>query len=74
MLVLPRIYQQAQSQLRKEKELGTFGPLKQVNWTVAPELVERSKKMLLVHQTGSVRVSEVVRYFIQPYSVFSMTD
>ncbi|KAL9127695.1 MAG: hypothetical protein Q9217_003468, partial [Psora testacea] len=62
MLITPRTYQQSQRELRKKGERGSFGPVPTVGWRVAPPTVPYTQKMLLVHQTGSVRIGEVVRY------------
>ena len=66
MLVSPRTYHQARAELSGKKELGTFGPVQSLAWHIPAEVAQISNKMLLIHQTGSVKIGEVVRYAIPP--------
>ena len=61
MLLSPRTYQQLQI-LQQGSKSGTFESRPAIGWRVAPDTVHHREKMLLVHQIGSVRVGEVVRY------------
>ncbi|KAL2038769.1 hypothetical protein N7G274_008527 [Stereocaulon virgatum] len=61
MLLTSRTYQQLQSS-QQRSEPGSFEPSPAIGWSVAPDTVKHREKMLLVHQIGSVRVGEIVRY------------
>ena len=61
MLITPRTFGQLQV-LQEDTSPGSFGPARAVGWRVSPDTVSHTQKMLLVHQVGSVRVGEVVRY------------
>ena len=54
MLITPRTYQQLEAQKRGIKTAS-------LDWDVSPIAIAHAKKMLLVHQVGSVRIGEVVR-------------
>ena len=60
MLVTPHTYQQLGILERNYKRKGNFLP--DTGWLVAPDAVRNARSMLLVHQVGSVRIGEVVRY------------
>ncbi|MCJ1379372.1 hypothetical protein MMC17_002473 [Xylographa soralifera] len=66
MLVTPpRLYRQYQI---SDEEARSFGPVSgtlRSGWHEPPaETVSQARKMLLIHQIGSVRVGEVVRYTV----------
>ena len=61
MLITPHTYQQLQD-LQQGSKPGSFEPSPAIGWRVAPDTVRHREKMLLVHQVGSVRVGEVVRW------------
>ena len=65
MLVTPRLYHQYQSTqtgLWQQLNIGAGFP-HESGWSYhPPETVRHVRKMLLVHQTGEVKVGEVVRY------------
>lgn len=62
MLITPRLYGQLQN-IQEGPNPGSLGPLPAIGWRVSQNTVNHRQKMLLVHQVGSVRVGEVVRYF-----------
>ena len=68
MLLTARTYKQTQAASRKEGNTRTFGPLEPVGWRLAPEVVRHTKKMLFVHQTGTVRIGEVVRQALSGFT------
>ena len=60
MLISPHTYQQVRDS-QGDQRAGAFGILPAIGWNVSPDTVHHRRKMLLVHQVGSVRVGEVVR-------------
>ncbi|KAL8929006.1 MAG: hypothetical protein Q9208_001449 [Pyrenodesmia sp. 3 TL-2023] len=62
MLITSRTYQQLQSLERDSKAAGDFHYRAAVGWQISPQLLRQAQRMLLVHQVGSVKVGEVVRY------------
>ncbi|KAL8707687.1 MAG: hypothetical protein Q9220_007349 [cf. Caloplaca sp. 1 TL-2023] len=62
MLVTPRTYQQLQSLERDSRIAGDFQYRSVLGWQVAPDTLRTAQRMLLVHQVGSVKIGEVVRY------------
>ncbi|PGH22984.1 hypothetical protein AJ80_02899 [Polytolypa hystricis UAMH7299] len=67
MLITPRAYQLSQSPNRGSSPssgsaaLASY-PSLTTGWSVEPAEYSRAAKMLLVHQVGTVRVGQVVRY------------
>ncbi|MCJ1404010.1 hypothetical protein MMC11_007234 [Xylographa trunciseda] len=65
MLVTPRLYRQYQTFDEEVRSVGSAFRRSHSGWHEPPaEIVRRARKMLLIHQIGSVRVGEVVRYTI----------
>ncbi|KAL9597057.1 MAG: hypothetical protein Q9219_005386 [cf. Caloplaca sp. 3 TL-2023] len=62
MLITPRTYQQLQSLERDSKTAGDFHYRDAVGWHVSPRALREAQSMLLVHQLGSVKIGEVIRY------------
>ncbi|KAI4213211.1 MAG: hypothetical protein LQ351_004157 [Letrouitia transgressa] len=62
MLVTPRTYQQLQILEQASKTAGDFHYRSAVGWQVSPNSIRQARNMLLVHQVGSVKIGEVVRY------------
>lgn len=64
MLVTPRLYRLAQIPDNGLRAPFSYHPSFSTltGWDVEPAEYERAAEMLLVHQVGSVRVGEVVRY------------
>ena len=62
MLVTPRLYQQFQIADEESRNVSSVFVNSYVRWhdTVA-DLASSSRKMLLIHQAGSVKVGEIVR-------------
>ncbi|KAI2095626.1 hypothetical protein LOZ35_003137 [Ophidiomyces ophidiicola] len=64
MLVTPRTYRLSQTPNKglslSLENYPTFRTLR--GWRVPPEEIRQAAEMLLIHQTGSVRLGEVVRY------------
>lgn len=76
MLITPRVYQLAQTPDRGAYEDHTrprFHAL--TGWRNNPHVdLRRAAAMLLVHQAGSVRVGEVVRYvYTSPFLMLGST-
>ncbi|KAI4176771.1 MAG: hypothetical protein LQ346_007814 [Caloplaca aetnensis] len=62
MLITSRTYQQLQTLEDDSKAAGDFQYRSVVGWQISPQLLRQAQRMLLVHQVGSVKVGEVVRY------------
>ncbi|OJD10868.1 hypothetical protein ACJ73_09671, partial [Blastomyces percursus] len=64
MLVTPRLYRLAQNPNNGSRSPSSYHPTfyALTGWDVEPADYKRAAEMLLVHQVGSVRVGEVVRY------------
>lgn len=62
MFFNPRTYQQLQNLERESKRAGDHYYRPAVGWRTSPIEIRRRQEMLLVHQTGSVKIGEVVRY------------
>ncbi|KAL8825794.1 MAG: hypothetical protein Q9170_007654 [Blastenia crenularia] len=62
MLITSRTYQQLQSLERESRKAGDYHYRSAVGWQVAPATLHKARRMLLVHQIGSVKIGEVVRY------------
>ncbi|KAL8922544.1 MAG: hypothetical protein Q9172_003525 [Xanthocarpia lactea] len=60
MLITSRTFQQLQS-LEKDSKRD-FHYRSAVGWRISPDSLRNAQKMLLVHQIGSVKIGEVVRY------------
>jgi len=60
MLVTPRLYQQFQ---KSDRELGRLDRIFSNSpwYEPDPETVRCARRMLLIHQAGTVRVGEIVR-------------
>ncbi len=59
MLVTPRTYQQLE--ILEKNHKCECNLLPEIGWVVAPDAVRSARRMLLVHQVGSVKIGEVVR-------------
>ncbi|KAL8830892.1 MAG: hypothetical protein Q9191_001188 [Dirinaria sp. TL-2023a] len=62
MFFNPRTYQQLQNLERESKRAGDHHCKPAIGWRTSPTEIRRGQEMLLVHQTGSVKIGEVVRY------------
>ncbi|KAK2774188.1 hypothetical protein FQN53_003727 [Emmonsiellopsis sp. PD_33] len=64
MLITPRVYQLSQSPNNCSAAPASYHPSFHTltGWDVQPAEYKRAAEMLLVHQVGSVRVGEVVRF------------
>ncbi|KAL9044775.1 MAG: hypothetical protein Q9214_002109 [Letrouitia sp. 1 TL-2023] len=62
MLVTTRAYQQLQILEQASRNAGDFHYPSAVGWQVSPSTIRQARNMLLVHQIGSVKIGEVVRY------------
>ncbi|CAL8581501.1 hypothetical protein XPA_007190 [Xanthoria parietina] len=62
MLITPRTFQQLQSLEKGSRIAGDFHYRSVVGWQVSPDALRSAQRMLLVHQVGSVKIGEVVRY------------
>ncbi|KKZ61091.1 hypothetical protein EMCG_04287 [[Emmonsia] crescens] len=64
MLVTPRVYQLAQIPNNGSRSPSSYHPTFHTltGWDVEPAEYKRAADMLLVHQIGSVRIGEVVRF------------
>ena len=62
MLITPYTYRQLQKVEQDERNAGDYQRLPAVGWRISPQELRRGQEMLLVHQTGSVKIGEVVRY------------
>ncbi|KAL8851330.1 MAG: hypothetical protein Q9221_003775 [Calogaya cf. arnoldii] len=62
MLITPRTYQQYQSLEKDSRIAGDFHYRSAVGWQISPDALRSAQRMLLVHQVGSVKIGEVVRY------------
>ncbi|OAX82957.1 hypothetical protein ACJ72_02690 [Emergomyces africanus] len=64
MLVTPRVYQLSQIPNNGSRSPSTYNPTFHTltGWGVEPADYKRAAEMLVVHQIGSVRVGEVVRF------------
>ncbi|KAL8725244.1 MAG: hypothetical protein Q9166_007483 [cf. Caloplaca sp. 2 TL-2023] len=62
MLITPRTYQQLQSLEKDSKAVGDFHYRSAVGWQTSPDTIRSAQRMLLIHQVGSVKIGEVVRY------------
>ena len=61
MFFNPRTYQQLKDLERDSKRAGDHYYRPAVGWRTSPIEIRRGQEMLLVHQTGSVKIGEVVR-------------
>lgn len=61
MLINPRTYHQLQAVERDARRAGDHQYQPLVGWRASPQDLQRGQEMLLVHQTGSVKIGEVVR-------------
>ena len=61
MFFTPRTYQQLQNLEQDSKRAGDHYYQPAVGWRISPVEIRRSQEMLLVHQSGSVKIGEVVR-------------
>lgn len=59
MLTTPRSYRQLQILEQTHKATDTL--LFSVGWRVSPEVIYQARRMLVVHQVGSVKIGEIVR-------------
>ncbi|MCJ1391422.1 hypothetical protein MMC18_004286 [Xylographa bjoerkii] len=65
MLVTPRLYRQYQIFDEEARSVGSVFRGLQSGWHEPPvDFVRQARNMLLIHQIGSVRVGEVVRYTV----------
>ncbi|MCJ1226379.1 hypothetical protein MMC12_003029 [Toensbergia leucococca] len=62
MLITPRTYQQLQIAEQEFRTTGKFLHEPASGWQLSPHAIRRAQSMLLIHQVGSVRIGEVVRY------------
>ncbi|KAL8697511.1 MAG: hypothetical protein Q9201_007091 [Fulgogasparrea decipioides] len=62
MLVNSRTYQQLQDLERDSRTAGDFHYRPLVGWQISLDKIRSAQRMLLVHQVGSVKIGEVVRY------------
>ena len=75
MLVTPRLYQQFK--VAEQDAVASAGVINinTTSWRIPPpDTIRRVERMLLVHQTGSVRVGEVVRQVISGYCYTSRAE
>lgn len=66
MLILARTYQQSQEDGKDSHHPGLIFHQPASSSRAHAEATRRAKKMLLLHQTGSVKIGEVIRYVIPP--------
>ncbi|KAL9637700.1 MAG: hypothetical protein Q9204_001773 [Flavoplaca sp. TL-2023a] len=62
MLITPRTYQQLQYLEEDSRIAGDLHYRSLVGWQLSPNQLGSAQRMLLVHQIGSVKIGEVVRY------------
>ena len=61
MFIVPRTYQQLQLLERDSERAGDHHYQPATGWRISPQEIRLGQAMLLVHQTGSVKIGEVVR-------------
>ena len=61
MLLTARTYQQLQFLEESSKRTGDHHYQPAIGWRISPREIRLWQEMLLVHQTGSVKIGEVVR-------------
>lgn len=61
MLINPRTYRQRQLLEQDARRAGDHQYQPLVGWRLSAQDLRRGQEMLLVHQTGSVKIGEVVR-------------